>query len=44
MAEQTVAQIDDIVRGKRPPRLLNPQAWDAYVERFERILGMRPAA
>jgi len=44
MAEQTVAQIDDIVRGKRPPRLLNPQAWDRYAERFERILGMRPTA
>ena len=44
MALGTVEQIDDIVRGRRPPRLLNPQAWDAYAERFERILGTRPAA
>jgi len=42
MALQTVAQIDDIVRGRRPPRLLNPEAWDVYAERFERILGRRP--
>ena len=42
MAEQTVAQIDDIVSARRPPRLLNPEAWDAYVARFERILGVRP--
>jgi D-3-phosphoglycerate dehydrogenase len=42
MATGTVEQIDDIVSGRRPPRLLNPAAWDAYAARFERILGVRP--
>ena len=42
MATGTVAQIDDIVSGRRPPRLLNPEAWERYARRFERILGMRP--
>ncbi len=28
--------------GARPPRLLNPEVWPAYAERFERILGFRP--
>lgn len=39
-AEQWV----DIFEGKIPPRLVNPEAWPAYSERFERILGFRPAA
>jgi D-3-phosphoglycerate dehydrogenase len=42
MALQTVAQIDDIACARRPPRLLNPQVWPRYVERFEHILGTRP--
>lgn len=32
----------DILRGKRPPRLVNPEVWPAYQGRFERILGFRP--
>ena len=32
----------DILRGKRPPRLVNPEVWPAYQARFERILGFRP--
>lgn len=35
----TVEQIDAIVRGERPPRLLNPDVWPAYVKRFEQIMG-----
>lgn len=37
-AEQWIA----ILRGKRPPRLVNPEVWPAYQDRFERILGERP--
>lgn len=37
-AEQWIA----ILRGKRPPRLVNPEVWPAYRDRFERILGQRP--
>jgi D-3-phosphoglycerate dehydrogenase len=37
-AEQMIGILD----GARPPRLLNPEVWPAYCERFERILGVRP--
>jgi D-3-phosphoglycerate dehydrogenase len=42
MATGTIEQIDDIVRGRRAPRILNPEVWDRYCERFEAILGLRP--
>jgi D-3-phosphoglycerate dehydrogenase len=32
-------QIVDLLAGGRPPRLVNPEVWTAYVERRERILG-----
>jgi D-3-phosphoglycerate dehydrogenase len=32
-------QLLDVLDGKRPPRLINPEAWPAYAQRFERILG-----
>ena len=38
----TIEQIDGIARGQRPPRLLNPEAWPRYVERFEATLGRPP--
>ncbi|MEK9827294.1 MAG: hydroxyacid dehydrogenase [Rhodospirillales bacterium] len=31
-----------ILRGKKPPRLVNPEVWPAYQKRFERIMGFRP--
>ena len=37
-AEQLIMALD----GKRPPRIVNPQAWAAYAERFERAFGFRP--
>jgi D-3-phosphoglycerate dehydrogenase len=37
-AEQLVLTLD----GKRPPRLVNPDVWPAYVKRFERTFGTRP--
>jgi len=37
-AEQLILALD----GGRPPRIVNPQVWPAYCERFERILGTRP--
>ena len=33
-------QIVGMLRGERPPRLVNPDVWPAYAARFERILGM----
>jgi D-3-phosphoglycerate dehydrogenase len=35
-------QLLDVLDGKRPPRLLNPEAWPAYARRFERIFGFQP--
>jgi len=35
-------QMLDILDGKRPPRLLNPEVWPAYMARFERVLGFKP--
>ncbi|HVZ09569.1 NAD(P)-dependent oxidoreductase [Rhodopila sp.] len=37
-AEQVLAILD----GKKPPRLINPEVWPAYRDRFTRILGFAP--
>jgi D-3-phosphoglycerate dehydrogenase len=34
----------DILDGRVPPRLINPEAWPKYSDRFEKILGFRPQA
>jgi len=35
-------QVLDILDGKKPPRLINPEVWPAYKERFTRIMGFSP--
>jgi D-3-phosphoglycerate dehydrogenase len=35
-------QVAAILRGERPPRLINPEAWPKFAQRFERIFGFRP--
>ena len=42
MAEWNAEQVAGVLRGERPPRLVNPEAWDKYVQRFERIFGYQP--
>lgn len=42
MAEWNAEQLVDIFSGKRPPRLVNPEAWTKYTERFEAEFGFRP--
>ncbi len=42
MATIAAEQVLDILDGKRPPRLLNPEVWPAYMARFERIFGFKP--
>ena len=37
-------QIVGILKGGRPPRLINPEVWPAYAKRFEAILGTPPGA
>ena len=43
-AEAAAHKIIDTLAGARPPRLLNPEAWPRYCERFEAILGFPPDA
>ena len=42
MSRESARQWIDIFRGRVPPRLVNPEVWPLYSERFERILGFRP--
>jgi D-3-phosphoglycerate dehydrogenase len=44
IARIAAEQMLDILDGKKPPRLLNPEVWAAYSDRFVRILGFRPEA
>jgi len=42
MARIAAEQLLDALDGRRPPRLVNPQVWPAYVRRFERTFGFKP--
>jgi D-3-phosphoglycerate dehydrogenase len=42
IARIAAEQMIDILDGKKPPRLLNPEVWPAYRERFGAILGFMP--
>jgi D-3-phosphoglycerate dehydrogenase len=42
IAKIAAEQMLDILDGKKPPRLLNPEVWPLYRDRFARILGFRP--
>lgn len=42
MGRIAAEQVLDALDGKRPPRLVNPEAWPAYVRRFEQALGVTP--
>jgi len=44
MAQFASDQAIGVLRGKRPPRLINPEVWPVYAKRFEQIMGMSPEA
>lgn len=44
IAVATARQWQDIFAGRMPPRLLNPEVWPRYCDRFQEILGIRPTA
>ncbi|HEX2214054.1 MAG TPA: NAD(P)-dependent oxidoreductase [Mycobacterium sp.] len=44
IAVATATQWQDIFAGRMPPRLLNPEVWPRYCDRFYEILGIRPTA
>ena len=44
MAQWNAAQLVQIFKGERPPRLINPEAWTKFAQRFEQAFGFRPAS
>ncbi|OBA78965.1 3-phosphoglycerate dehydrogenase [Mycobacterium sp. 1164966.3] len=44
IAVATATQWQMIFEGRMPPRLLNPDVWPRYCERFNDIFGFRPSA
>jgi D-3-phosphoglycerate dehydrogenase len=44
MAQWNAEQLVQIFRGERPPRLINPEAWTRFAQRFERAFGVRPSS
>jgi D-3-phosphoglycerate dehydrogenase len=43
MGTVAAEQVLDVLDGKRPPRLINPEVWPAYAKRFESLMGFKPA-
>ena len=43
MARIAAEQMLDTLDGRRPPRIINPEVWPRYAERFERTFGFTPA-
>jgi D-3-phosphoglycerate dehydrogenase len=44
MAQWNAEQLVHIFQGKRPPRLVNPEAWEGFAQRFMQAFGFRPAS
>lgn len=44
VARMSAAQIVQVLRGERPDRLINPEAWPAFVERHRAAFGSRAPA
>jgi len=44
MGRIAAEQVLEILDGRKPPRLINPEVWPAYRERFARIMGFAPDA
>ena len=42
MGRIAAEQLLDALDGKRPPRIVNPEVWPAYVRRFERTFSFAP--
>jgi D-3-phosphoglycerate dehydrogenase len=42
MGKIAAEQMLDALDGKRPPRIINPEVWPAYVKRFEKTFGFTP--
>lgn len=42
IAKIAAEQLVEVRNGKKPPRLLNPEVWPAFQDRFEQTFGVRP--
>src|SRR3954469_17240903 len=42
MGKIAAEQVLDTLDGNRPPRIVNPDVWPAYVKRFEKTFGFAP--
>jgi D-3-phosphoglycerate dehydrogenase len=42
MGRIAAEQLLDALDGKRPPRIVNPEAWPLYARRFEKTFGFAP--
>jgi D-3-phosphoglycerate dehydrogenase len=42
MGKIAAEQVLDALDGKRPPRIINPEVWPVYVQRFEKAFGFKP--
>lgn len=42
MSKLAAEQWVGLLRGRVPPRLVNPEIWPRYADRFEQIIGFRP--
>jgi D-3-phosphoglycerate dehydrogenase len=42
IAKITAEQLIAIRDGEKPPRLLNPEVWPKFQERFQAVYGQRP--
>lgn len=43
IAKIAAEQLVEVRNGKKPPRLLNPDVWPAFQDRFQAVFGFRPA-
>ena len=43
MSRIAAEQILDTLDGKKPPRIVNPEVWPVYAERFAKAFGVKPA-
>lgn len=42
MGRIAAEQVLDVLDGKRPPRIINPEVWPHYAERFKQAFGVTP--
>jgi len=42
MGRIAAEQVLDALDGKRPPRIINPEVWPHYAERFKQAFGVTP--